>query len=227
MQSRTLRLCSIAAPMLAVLFAAPAALAQASYAPPAPNPPPPPPPPQPVATSAPAEAPAPVANDTARPVPFTLGLGAGTVIGGTSVLAPNAASARFVLTEEWQLEPLVNLSLSGTPNAAGETDNTTTIRAGGLARYVYASNGPVDIQILGGALLGFVFAENVTTIDANLSYGASVVWYLSEHWSISGDATNPIITLTNTAPDEGDSVTSYTIGAIWNPTFSAMLHIYM
>jgi hypothetical protein len=83
------------------------------------------------------------------------------------------------------------------------------------------------VQLLGGALLGFVAAEDVNTLDINLTYGASVVWYLSEHWSISGDATNPIVTFTNTKPDGGDSVSSYTIGAIWNPTFSAMIHIYM
>jgi hypothetical protein len=165
-----------------------------------------------------------------RPVPFTLGLGAGTVIGGTSVLAPNAASARFVFSSEWQLEPLVNISVAGTPNAADatETDTTTTLRLGALGRYTYASHGPVDLQLLGGALLGFVAAENGDTLEFNLSYGASVVWYLSEHWSISGDATNPIVTLSNFSPEGADdSVTSYTIGAIWNPTFTAMIHIYM
>jgi len=165
-----------------------------------------------------------------RPVPFTLGIGAGTVIGGTSVLAPNVASARFVLSNEWQLEPLVNLSVAGTPSttAAGETDTTTTLRVGTLARYTYASNGPLDLQLLGGALLGFVAAEGGSTFEININYGASVVWYLSEHWSISGDATNPIISLNSFSPDgDADSVTSYSIGAIWNPTISAMIHIYM
>lgn len=165
-------------------------------------------------------------DSAARPVPFTLGVGAGTVISGSSILAPNAASVRLVMSDELQLEPLINLALSGTPDAGGDTQTTTTLRAGGLLRYVWASNGPLDLQLLGGGLLAFISAENAQTLELSASYGASVVWYLNDHWSLSGDATNPVVAFTRVSPDEGDAASTYTIGAVWNPTVTAMMHIY-
>lgn len=174
-----------------------------------------------------ASAPALAQDAEDRPVPFGLGVGLGTLVNGSSVLAPNTASVRFVLSEEMQVEPLVNVSLTGQPDAAGDTSSTTTLRAGGLLRYVSMSNGPMDLQLLGGALLGYVAAEGGSTLDLTASYGLAVVWYGSERWSISGDATNPVFNMNRVSPDEGDSRTSYTLGVVWNPTVTAMVHFYM
>lgn len=161
-----------------------------------------------------------------RPLPWTLGVGIGTLVNGTSVLAPNTASVRFVLSDAIQVEPLVNVTVSGQSNAGG-SDNATTLRAGGLLRYVYASSGAMDLQLLGGAVVGFLAAGGASTLELSASYGLSVVWYGSEHWSISGDATNPVLTFNRASPDEGDSATAYTLGAVWNPTVTAMIHFYM
>src|SRR5690606_9396414 len=111
-----------------------------------------------------------------RPLPLALGVGVGTLVNGSSVLAPNTASVRFVLSDEMQVEPLVNVTVSGQSNATGGTDNSTTLRAGGLLRYVYASSGAMDLQLLGGGLVGFVSAGGGSTLELSASYGVSVVW---------------------------------------------------
>lgn len=213
-----------------------------------------PPPPQPVESVAPVEAsaevtapppPAPVAeeatDDTAnRPVGMSFALGAGysfpTPAGG-SLLQPNVASARFRLASGLTFEPAVELSTAKSTTEVGPIETETEvneIRAETLARLPIAARGKVDFQVVGGAGFGFQKTNpdggnndtNVTTLFA--TWGLALEYWPKPRWGLSATALNPLLSLTKTkqegTPDQ--TTTNLAVGAIWDPSIFAMLHMY-
>lgn len=208
------------------------------------------PPPQPVESVAPVEAsaeatapppPAPAmegsGDDTAnRPVGMSFALGAGYSF-PASLTDPNLASARFRFPSGLTFEPLVELSTSKSTTEIGPVESETEVnelRAATLVRLPMAARGKVDFQLVGGAGFGFQKTNpdggnndtNVTTLSA--SWGLALEYWPKPRWGLSATGLNPLIALTKTkqegTPDQ--TTTNLFIGAIWDPSIFAMLHMY-
>jgi hypothetical protein len=214
-----------------------------------------PPPPQPVEPVAPVEAstdttapppPAPAAepvtDDTAnRPVGMSLGIGAGYSFptpGGGSLLAPNLASARFRFPTGLTFEPAVELSTSKQKTDFGPTEienESNEIRVSTLARIPMAARGKVDLQLVGGAGLGVQKTNpegddnDTTTTTLFATWGLALEYWPKPRWGLSATALNPLLALSKTKQEMAgadQTTTSLSIGAIWDPSIFAMLHMY-
>lgn len=210
-----------------------------------------PPPPQPVEPVAPVEAeatmqasapppapePEPMTDDTAnRPVGMSFALGAGYSF-PASLLDPNLASARFRFASGLTFEPTVELSTNKQTFETGpvETETETNeARLSTLVRLPIAARGKVDLQIVGGAGFGVQKTNpdggnndtTVTTLFA--TWGLGLEYWPKSRWGLSATALNPFISLNKTKQDGSpdQTTTNLSIGAIWDPTIFAMLHMY-
>lgn len=198
---------------------------------PQPQPPPPEPPPPPPAPEA-----APV-DHTARPPGLTVGIGAGYLL-PDSLETPNITSVRFRLESGLTLEPVVQLSQFSRTVDTGDssTDTRRDLGVGALIRHTLKSKGRYDLDVLGGAFVSTTLnspdaddADSSTT-NIDLVYGLSIATWINEHWTISFSALNPVVNYTRNRQEQGpDAVlvnSDLLIGAIWNPTVTAMVHLY-
>ena len=236
---------------LAALLAAPgAALAQL---PPGDDPPPPaaptdpaPPPapdPVPVAPRPPPRPPAPPDAAAAggdaghRPSAFSVGIGLGYRL-PTSLQTPNVTSVRLRLAGGLTFEPRLVLASSTKDVDTGPSmkDSASEIGVGALVRFPLIRRGRADLELLGALDVARQSTApdepdmdlSITTISA--SYGVSVASWISRHWQVSLSAQNAIVTNTRRDEEMGPSTstvtTSTTIGLIFNPTVSLMVHLY-
>lgn len=214
-------------------------LAPADPMPPQPEPPPqpqppPPPPPEPMPVAAPV---APAEPQAMRPEGMSIGIGAGYLL-PDSLETPNITSVRFRLESGLTVEPLVVLSqLLSTVDTGDETTNTSRdLQLGALVRKPMVSRGRYDFEGLGAVFLGASFnlpdvddADSSTTTVA-LAYGLSVSTWINAHWQISFSALNPIVSYSRSRQEQGpDQVrvdSNLAIGAIFDPTVTAMVHLY-
>lgn len=208
---------------------------------PAPDPDPPPPP-----TPAPAPPPTFVETqpppmsepiDVSRPEGFTIGLGFGYQL-PNSLETPNVTSGRFRLASGLTFEAVARLQQSSREVDVGTSskDKETTLEIGLLGRYPLKGRGRFDLVLLGGLAI-----ENVNTQpdadDSDTSttrfagvYGLAVECWITEHWNFSVNALNTVINMNRVSEQMGPGtetvVTNLTIGAIWDPAISAMLHVF-
>ena len=185
------------------------------------------------------EAPAPMMQpiDDNRPPGFSVGIGFGYAL-PNSLETPNVTSARFRLASGLTFEPVLRFQQSSVEIDVGTStkNKETTIEIGGLARYPLKSRSRVDLVVLGGA-----FVENVSTkpdaMDMDKStttfevrYGLAVEFWISQHWQISMNALNTILSIRKVSEQMGVATetvtTTQTIGAIYDPSISAMVHLY-
>ncbi len=197
--------------------------------PPPPEPRQPPPPPRVV------EQPAPV--DTGRPNDFSIGIGLGYQF-PTSLETPNVTSVRFRLRSGLTFEPQVVFANNSRTTDIGmaTTDTQTEIGLGTLVRYPLVAHNRVDLELLGSFNIDSLKTDpegmdDVTTVTTStLQYGFAVTSWLSRHWQISMSATNPIVAYTKNRQEQGPMNvvvnTNTTIGLIFDPTVTLMVHLY-
>lgn len=186
---------------------------------------------QPVA--APAEAP------SSRPEGLSIGLGIGYGL-PTSLETPNRTSARLRLASGLTFEPLVsiaNTSESSEDPGLPETENKTTeFGLAALVRLPLITHGKVDLEVLGTAGFSTVKVNpdgdynSVTTNQFAIGWGVGIGYWLSRHWQLSMSVTNPLVTYDQVKQQVGPSMTSResetTIGVIFVPQVTAMIHLY-
>lgn len=204
--------------------------------PPQPDPPPQPPPPPPAPTPVPTPV-EPAAPSAMRPEGFSIGIGAGYLL-PDSLETPNITSVRFRLESGMTVEPVVVLSqLATTVDTGDESTNTRRdLRLGALVRKPMVSRGRYDFEGLGAVFVGASLnSPDVDDADSSetsiaLAYGLSVSTWINAHWQISFSALNPIASYTRSRQEMGpDAVrvdSNLAIGAIFDPTVTAMVHLY-
>jgi len=204
------------------------------------------PPPAPLPSPAPAEPtaePAAGTSDSSEGGESNLPSRNGIAIGAGYVLPAdidriNTASVRFRIGAI-TLEPRVAIAMDRQSNDAGgvETeDSGFDFLLETTARIPLASAGDLEFVVLGGAGLGYS-SDNpegndndskATTIS--LLWGIGIDYWLTERWTLSLTASNPLLQVTSTSQDQfgGTSAdaTSVSAGAIFSPTIAAMVHLY-
>lgn len=176
---------------------------------------------------------------TGRPVGLAIGIGAGYSL-PTSVQTPNTTSARVRFASGLTLEP--RLVVQNTSSTV-ETDTSETsasqrdLNLGALVRIPMVQRGKFELLLLGAAAIGIETTDpdgadnNTTATSFGVGWGAAVDWWITDHWNVSFSATNPIFSITKQTeemmPPIGEtSTTTTTVGAVWDPTISVMIHIF-
>ncbi len=197
----------------------------------APAVPPQPPQPPPVEVRAP--------ESTGRPAGLAIGIGAGYSL-PTSVQTPNTTSARVRFASGLTLEPRLVVQNTSTTVETDISETSTAQRAfsiASLVRVPLVQRGKFDLLLLGAAGVGIQTTDpdgpdnNTNATTFAVGWGAAIDWWISEHWNVSFSATNPLFSLRKQteempAPDGDRSTTTTTIGAVWDPTISVMIHIF-
>ena len=177
---------------------------------------------------------------------FSVGIGAGWTL-PTDITVPNTVSARFGIMPRLVIEPIVVLSYDSQANTttfAGTSteDDVSTLNFDitALGRYALATRGPITLAGLAGLTFGYdrtkddpAGADNVTvtsTFGFGIGWGLGLDYQIRPWWSLTFDATNPLLAYTSTKndpPGDGYQTTSdFLFGAIWHPTIRLMTHLY-
>jgi hypothetical protein len=202
-------------------------------------------PPAPVAEPAPVEeppAPAPVAPALEtpaadHPVGFTIGIGFGYIMPAT-LDQPDAASVRFRLASGLTFEPRVMLQTTQQKDDDGtnETkDAYNTVALVTTVRYPLITRGSFDFILGGGAGMQFSTSDpdgsdnNTSMSSFFLTWGIAIDYWLSQNWSFSLSAFNPLISYSSTEQEFGPDTQTQSdtaIGAVFDPTIFGMLHLF-
>ena len=187
------------------------------------------------------------AKKESKPPKTTIGIGVG-ISAPSSPIGINTASARLRFSEAVTLEPMVGLTLSRAvvdfSDAGGSTETVSTARdlfLGTNFRYHVNLASRADLIAILGAGVDFAGStldpegnDNRTFTNStilNAGWGLGVEWYASKHWSVSTDATNPLVTYTSTRLEDEATETDTTasamdFAAVWSPTVRVMAHLY-
>lgn len=176
---------------------------------------------------------------TDRPSTFALGLGLGYGL-PTSLETPNRTSARLRLASGLTFEPLLSIAnssetteISMMPEAE---DKITEFGLAVLVRYPLITHGHVDLEALASA--GFTNNKtnpegdfNTTTTNTfGIGWGVGIGYWLSRHWQLSMSVTNPLVQYASTKQQVAQGISNTnsetTIGVIFTPQVSAMIHLY-
>jgi hypothetical protein len=192
------------------------------------------------------ETPAATVSETSTIPGKAIGIGLGYVF-PADVTVPNAASVRFRMASGLTAELMARIEYQGTtvdnePDiGAGTTDGqgTFNVELAALGRKPMATRGRFQFVLLTGVGIGFSSetddpdgADNSTT-DTALTlaavWGLGIDWFFRNGWSFTLSAVNPLFSLTR-AHDDGlfndQTITSFSIGAVFDPTIQAMFHLY-
>ena len=184
----------------------------------------------------------------AAPIPDrAIAIGAG-IAAPTGSLAPNTVSVRLRLADKIEIEPTLGLAISSSTQVVEVPDDETTnvtrnigVGVGALGRFGVAQKESVELQALGG--VGFNTGRttndpegsdnNTTTgsVSVGASWGVGITWWASERFSLTADATNPLVSFarSKTEPESGDSSTTSTDFAFlvqFDPTVRMMGHVW-
>lgn len=168
------------------------------------------------------------------------GLGTDSPDGSVDTGSPNTASVRIRMPSGMTFEPIVGLGIGADSSKTGPAKSSGTqvdLFAGANIRKPMMSRKKVDLLgILGGGL--DISSSSTKVGDAKTSstgiglaatWGLGVEYWPTHHWSLSLDATNPLLNISSTSGKEGDVKTSSTgffIGGIFDPTVRVMGHLY-
>jgi hypothetical protein len=158
----------------------------------------------------------------------------------TNLETPNIVSAAIRLPTGLTFEPLlvVRNTSDTTQNqpASSMTTTTTELALGTLLRLPVIKRHRTEFQVLGNALLDTVKTHPDTpdsdtrSTTVGLGWGIGVAFWITRHWQITFDATNPILTYTSTTmqtgPQTEDKRSTSDFGLIFDPTVTAMIHLY-
>jgi hypothetical protein len=209
-------------------------------APPDPTPPPPAPEPQPQPRAMPVVQEEPVQTD--RPNGFSIGLGLGYGL-PTSLETPNRTSARLRLGSGLTFEPLVSIANrtdseeDEDPVTMDTEDKRTEFGLAVLVRIPVITHNHVDLEAL--ATAGFTNSKvnpegdynSTTTNTFSIGWGVGVGYWLSRHWQLSMSVTNPLVQYAKSKQQGGmanisQTESSTTLGVIFVPQVTAMIHLY-
>jgi hypothetical protein len=175
-----------------------------------------------------------------------IGIGTGWVL-PADVTIPNAASVRFRLASGLTVEALLEVSWEGTtvdnePDIGpGTTDGSGTLvgQVSALVRKPLATRGRFQFVGVAGAGLGYTSntddpdGDDNSTTDTTMSafaiWGFGIDWFFRSGWSFSLTAANPLLSFVQFHDDglfNDQTITSFQIGAIYDPTIQAMFHLY-
>lgn len=176
-----------------------------------------------------------------------IAIGAG-IAAPTGSLAPNTVSVRLRVADKIEIEPTAGLAISSSTTVVEVPDdeNTTVSRSSGvdvgvLGRFGVAQKEAVELQALGG--VGFGTGRTTTdpegsdnntttgTVWIGASWGVGVTWWASERFSLTADATNPLVNYnrSKTEPESGDSSqtnTNFSLLVQFDPTVRMMGHVW-
>ena len=189
---------------------------------------------------------APSEATTYRPTGRSIGIGFGYTMPGTSFSTPNTISARLQLKQTLTLEPIARLDVSSSNGKIGTVKNSSTsfaLFAGTALRKRLAARQMVDavgiLQVGVGVNSSSGKTAGVTTslteVSLGSSWGLGAEFWPKQHWSISLDATNPLLSVGNTSGKQPDpasgaivkeSSTTIFAGAVWDPSVVLMTHLY-
>ena len=250
-RSSTMR--SVAAALLATLSLSTAARAQPLAQPTAPAEPTAPEP-QPAAVEPVAPAPEPsepaspppdppdasVESDAAapnRPEGMTLGIGIGYSI-PAQILEPNLASVRFRFPSGLTFEPTVVLATTRNTTEVGPSEVETEASEATFAtnvRLPVAGRGKIDLVLIGSAGVSYDKQSpdgpdnDTSTTTIAFAWGLGLDYWPKQSWCLSASATNPLLTLSRTRQEmvpQDQKTKSFAIGAIFDPGFFVMLHMF-
>lgn len=168
------------------------------------------------------------------------GLGTDSPDGTIDTGSPNTASVRIRMPSGMTFEPIVGLGIGADSSKVGTEKSSGTavdLFAGANIRKPMMSRKNVDLLgILGGGLDISSTSSKVadvksssTGIGLSATWGLGLEYWPNHHWSLSLDATNPLLNVNSTSGKEGDvktSSTSFFIGGIFDPTVRVMGHLY-
>ena len=178
--------------------------------------------------------------DSDRPTGTSIGLGLGYSL-PTSLETPNRTSARLRLASGLTFEPALTIANSRVSMETANpplpptdtTDKITEVGAALLLRIPFFSRGRVDLEGLGTA--GFTTIKNnpegsnntINTTTFSVGWGVGIGYWLSQHWQLSMSVTNPLVQYARRSVEVSDTTDSETtIGAIFVPQVTAMIHLY-
>ena len=176
--------------------------------------------------------------DSDRPQGLSIGLGLGYGL-PTSLETPNRTSARLRLASGLTFEPLLTIANTSetmdTPTME-ETEKTTELGVAVLVRLPFITRGKVDLEGLATAgftnvkVNGPIDYDTRTTNTFGVGWGVGIGYWLSQHWQLSMSVTNPLVTYQSTKQQTGPGASTSngetTIGVIFVPQVTAMIHLY-
>jgi len=197
---------------------------------------PPPPPPNPTPPPPPPKAPEP---SEYSPAELAFGIGAGYQL-KTNLETPNAVTASIRLPTGLTFEPFVVVrnTSDSTQNQPANTMTTTTteLGLGTLVRLPMIKKHRTELQLLGTAALDTtkthpdVPDSDVRASSVGLGWGFGIALWITQHWELTFDATNPILTYTSTSTQTGptteDKKSTTDFGLVFDPTVTVMIHLY-
>jgi hypothetical protein len=202
-----------------------------SATPPVPVEPPPPTPP----------ASPPPARVDLRPTDLSFGIGFGYTF-STSLETPNTVTVRVRLPGGLSFEPILRvLNTSETMNpgtGTSTTSSTTELGIAGNLLFPLWKHGRTDFSIIGQIAFDTqkatpdttVSGTNTTTTTFGIGYGIECAFWITQHWMLSLDATNPIINYSDTDNNMAGGMdmkdTTTTVGLIHDPTVSLVIHLF-
>lgn len=198
-------------------------------------PPPTPPPPPPMMHH---HEPEPETTELA-PAELAFGIGFGYQF-KADLQTPDIWSASVRLPSGLTFEPTVIVRNSSTTQqnqpASSMTTTTTELGLGTLVRLPVIKKGRTEFQVLGSAMLDTT-KQHPDTPDSDtksttvgLGWGVGIGFWITRHWQLTFDAMNPILsynsTTMQTGPQTEDKRSTSDFGLIFDPTVTAMIHLY-
>ncbi len=115
--------------------------------------------------------------------------------------------------------------------------SVTTLAASALVHYPIRQRDNVDLNVIGGASLRFETQDpdgasnDASTTTASVVYGIALNYWVRPHWTISLVAANGVVAYTSREQEDPVSPSTkesnFGIGAVWNPSIAAMLHLHL
>ena len=183
---------------------------------------------------------------TYRPFEKSIAIGAGFTFGGATagelLWNPNTVSARYRFASGLTIEPIAGAVIANSStkvDSAKTTTSSTDIFLGTNVRKPLWSRSQADAIVIVGA--GMESSSDSTKISgggkttaSGMSFGANwgvgVEFFPRSHWSISFDATNPLLTFTSSNSKDAAGVKTSTsamsLSPMFDPSVRLMSHLY-
>jgi hypothetical protein len=180
------------------------------------------------------------APETYRPEGRSFGIGAGWTF-PADLGKPDTVSATFRLGNGMAIEPIARLSVASNSGKVGTAKTSSSdfgITAGADFRKDIAGRHQVDfVGILGPSIsLDSASSKDATGAKTtSTGFGIGATWGLGvelwpkDHWSITFDAVNPLISINSDSGKTAGvktSTTGFFVGTVFDPTVRLMTHIY-
>lgn len=175
-----------------------------------------------------------------RPERYSIGLGLGYRL-PAELKMPNITSVRFRLASGVTYEPTVVLDHTSTKQDDGATvanEGANDLQVAVAVRYPFRHNDRVDFSMIASGTLGRASvdpsgdANTRTTTTFTLGYGLALDYWINPHWDLSMTASNPFLSTTKESQQNGIaardiSTTKTSFAAVFDPTLSVMIHMFL